>query len=113
MPIPIELPSDGGYFSGTKGGGSKFLGDVLSGATKGRTTKGKSSQYTKSGGYIEAMRDFKSLNPTEIKQSGKTTIGKLEDGRTVNVRPHSSEGSATLDVYNPQNGTHIKIRYKE
>ena len=103
----------GGYFSGTREISSKSLRDVLSGAAKGRATKGKSSQYTKSGVYNEAMEDFKSLNPTDIKQSGKTMIGKLEDGRTVNVRPHSSEGSATLDVYNPKNGTHIKIRYKE
>ena len=103
----------GGHFSGTRGSSTKSLEYVLSGTIKGKTTKGKSSQYIKAGGYNEAMKDFKSLNPTEIKHSGKTTIGKLDDGRTLNVRPHSSEGSATLDVYNPKNGTHIKIRYKE
>lgn len=36
-------------------------------------------------------------------------LGKLPDGRTVNVRTKSSEGRPTLEIYDGKNST--KIRY--
>jgi hypothetical protein len=38
-------------------------------------------------------------------------IGKLPDGRTINVRPDSSSKIPTLEVYDPTTGLKIKFRY--
>ena len=81
-------------------GKAKSVDDLINESQPGRTTKGKSIQYEKSGGFGQAKEDFNSLNPSNVRQSGNTIIGELSDGRTANVRPNSSQGSATLDIYN-------------
>jgi hypothetical protein len=67
--------------------------------------------------YADALRDFESLGLVDVKKvSGKETIiGCTPDGLRVNVRPDSTYGKAgnvpTLEIYNPANKQHIKIRY--
>jgi hypothetical protein len=39
--------------------------------------------------------------------------GDLANGFRVNVRVKSSEGSPTLEIYNPGNEKMIKFRYKK
>ena len=91
---------------------NRRIDDVLSGATKGRETKGKASQYEKRGGYNDAKADFDSLNVQNVRQRGNGTItGTLPDGRNVNVRNHSSGDASTLEIQYGKNHT-IKIRYK-
>lgn len=63
-------------------------------------------------------QDFNSLDLEEgsVKdrtgERGKIKIGKLRDGRDVNVREKSSEGHPTLEIIQPNN-TRIKIRYND
>ncbi|SCJ29222.1 Cell wall-associated polypeptide CWBP200 [uncultured Clostridium sp.] len=109
----------GGAFNGTVDGmistsmrNDATVNDLIKKSTPGRATKGKSTQYNSMGGYNQALSDFYSLNPTNIRKSGNTIIGDLSDGTTVNVRSHSTQGSATVDVFNPVNRTHTKFRYK-
>ncbi|MCM1259107.1 MAG: hypothetical protein NC307_14825 [Roseburia sp.] len=93
---------------------SKTLDDILEDAEQGRTTKGKTTQYVKSGTYEQASEDFDALNPSNVKEidtkfgSGKT--GTLSDGRTITARPGSSEGCPTLEIRS-SNGRGIEIRY--
>lgn len=93
---------------------SKTLDDILNGTESGRITKGKTSQYIKTGSYKQTAADFDALNPTNVKEintkfgSGKTGI--LSDGRTVTARPGSSDGRPTLEIRNA-NGRGIEIRY--
>ena len=91
----------------------KTVDDILKDAKAGRKTKGKTKQYEKDGDYDDARADFDSLglNNVEEKEDG-VLVGTLPDGREVNVRNHSKEGSSTLDIYDPSTGKHIKIRYK-
>jgi len=75
----------------------------------GKKTKGKSTQYNKSGGYNSANKDFDSLGLSNVKKIEGGRVGKLKDGRTVVVRKKSSEGHPTLEI---QDGKRrIKIRY--
>ena len=73
-------------------------------------------QYIKEGGYEEALKDFESLFPKDVKEikTGNTgKVGYLDDGRTVNVRIKSSGNLPTLEIYNPIDETSIKIRYEK
>lgn len=93
---------------------SASIDDILDGAEPGRKTKGKSKQWEKSGGYEKALDDYNHLNPSDSHeidtQYGPGKSGVLSDGSKVNVRPGSSQGSATLEVQK-RNGDRIKIRY--
>lgn len=95
--------------------GSKSVDDLLEDATPGRKTKGKSTQYIKKGGYEKAKEEFDALEKVEgsVKETDKGFTAQLPDGRDVNVRNQSREGSPTLEIYNPINKRHIKIRYEE
>lgn len=121
MPIPQEEKDD--YiipFPGTEerlptivtAETEEAINEVLEGAKPGRTTKGKTTQWVKEGGYDQAVEDFYNLNPSNVRSDGDTIIGELPDGRTINVRSKSTEGSPTLDIYDSQTGKHIKIRYQ-
>jgi len=81
-------------------------------ATRGRETKGRTEQWEKPGGMNEADKDFDSKNPTNARplpNGGR--VGKLPDGRTIVVRPTSTDGRPTLEI---QNGpARIKIRYEQ
>jgi hypothetical protein len=94
----------------------KTVEDILVGTLPGRETAGKAKQYIKTGGYEDAMEDFESLEPKDIKsmvgKEGK--VGILPDGRKVNVRVESHDGRPTLEIQ-PVGGKGkvIKIRYEE
>lgn len=89
----------------------KIIDDLKNSSQIGRRTKGKSKQYEKIGGYSQALKDFESLDLDGVYKSGKTILGRLEDGRIVNVRPNSSFEKPTLEIYNPKNDIRIKFRY--
>ena len=101
---------------GSNSNSSQTLDDILENAKPGKSTKGKTTQYVKSGSYEQTSNDFDALNPTNIKEintkfgPGKT--GTLSDGRTITARPGSSEGRPTLEIRN-LNGRGIEIRYGE
>lgn len=99
-----------GRFKGSKGKG-KTVDDILHGATPGRATKGKATQYQKSGGYNQSMDDFNSMGVTNVRDIPNGKVGTLPDGRTVNVRNKSSDGRPTLEILDGKNS--IKIRYGE
>jgi len=89
------------------------LQDILEGASKGQRTKGRSLQFEKSGGIDQAYKDFQKLGVSEIRDISTGKIGKLPDGRIVNVRAKSSAKVPTLEIYTPQNKSSVKFRYKE
>jgi hypothetical protein len=80
------------------------------GATPGRETKGRSTLWESSGGSAAADKDFDSMNPHGVRElEDGTRIGSLDDGRTIVVRPDSSDGRPTLEIQDGKNKT--KIRY--
>lgn len=65
----------------------------------------------KTGGYDAAVKDFYSLPVSNVKTAPNgTIIGTLPDGKIVNVRPNSSQGSPTLEIRTSNNKA-VKIRY--
>ena len=94
----------------------KTIDDILREAKPGRKTKGKTSQYIKSGSFKQTNEDFELLNPVDIKEIntnyglGKT--GRLSDGRFITARPGSSDGRPTLEI-RAANGRGIELRYGE
>jgi len=79
-------------------------------STKQSTKSDDVIQYEKPDDYDKAKEDFAALNPSEVKEyPNGTIVGKLPDGRTVNVRPQSDEGRPTLEIQNGKK--RIKIRY--
>ncbi|WP_078552216.1 hypothetical protein [Bacillus alkalicellulosilyticus] len=89
----------------------KNVDDILKDATTGRATKGRATQYDKSGGYNQAMDDFNNMGVTNIREIPNGRVGTLPDGRTVSVRNKSSDGRPTLEIFDGKNS--IKIRYGE
>ncbi|PJO76997.1 septum formation inhibitor Maf [Neisseria sp. N177_16] len=65
--------------------------------------------------WKQAQNDFDSLRLQNIRQIntqyGQGRIGTLPDGRTVTVRPGSSNGSPTLQINSKTSNKVIKIRY--
>ena len=92
------------------------LGQILEGAEPGRTTKGRTKQWEKSGGFEQAEEDYRNMNPQDSREIetryGTGYTGVLEDGSKINVRPGSSYGEPTLEIQRP-NGSRTKIRYGE
>ena len=92
----------------------KNVADILEEATLGRPTKGKTTQYQKPGGFEQASKEFDALNPSNVKNIntvyGQGKTGILSDGRTIILRPGSTDGRPTLEIRNP-NGRGIEIRY--
>ncbi|RDY26404.1 hypothetical protein CG710_021775 [Lachnotalea glycerini] len=95
-------------------GGSKTVNDILKGAEETTRKVGKASNYEKSGGYKQALKDFEDLGPISKKkietQYGDGMYGKLSDGTTISVRPGSKTGGSTLEIKIPGKKL-IKIRY--
>ncbi len=87
----------------------KSVDDILENANPGRVTKGKATQWNKTGGLDQALDDFNDLGVTDIKDIPGGKIGKLSDGRTVNVRTKSSDRRPTLEIFDGKKST--KIRY--
>jgi hypothetical protein len=80
------------------------------GATPGRETSGRSQLWEANGGMSAVDGDFDSLNPENIRTyPNGMRIGTMPDGRTVIVRPNSSDGRPTLEIQNDRG--QIKIRY--
>ena len=80
------------------------------GATPGRETKGRTTQWEKGGGMDQANEDFDAQNPTDVRalpDGGRR--GTLPDGRQINVRPDSTDGRPTLEIQNGKNRD--KVRY--
>lgn len=78
-------------------------------ATPGDDTKGRTSQWEKSGGQAQADKDFDNLHPTNVRPIPGGRTGTLPDGRSVNVRGSSSDGRPTLEIQDGSN--RIKVRY--
>ena len=90
------------------------IDDLVGNSSPGRATKGPTDQYDRPGGFDDAQGDFNSLNPSNVRPAANNPdvqIGTLADGRTVTVRPTSSDGRPTSELYNPTTGRSIKIRY--
>jgi RHS repeat-associated protein len=86
--------------------------EVLANSRPGRATKGRTSQFERSGGFDQANADFDALSPTGVREiGGGGRLGTLPDGRTVIVRQNSSQGSPTLEVQAGKNK--IKVRYDD
>jgi hypothetical protein len=71
----------------------------IPGTTPGNETNGRSRIFVKPGGYDDAIKDFNGLNPTNVRPIPKGGLtGTLPDGRSVNVRPGSSDGRPTIEI---------------
>ncbi|MEB3104081.1 RHS repeat-associated core domain-containing protein, partial [Ferviditalea candida] len=115
LKVGTKLKRISKFFKSSNKGKGNTVDDILSDATLGRATKGKTTQYEKIGGNFEqANKEFDSLNPSNVKdietKYGPGKTGTLPDGRTITVRPGSSDGRPTLEIRNT-NGRGIEIRY--
>ncbi|WP_252360331.1 two-partner secretion domain-containing protein [Acinetobacter baumannii] len=112
---PISVSSGGGTATPPPEDEDKIK-EILEKTSPGRATKGRTTQYEKQGDYSTAQKDFNSLQPKDIRTiSGPNNqtgwVGKLNDGRIVNVRNWSSNNEITLEI---QSGSKvIKIRYSK
>jgi hypothetical protein len=109
---------DEGYerIFGKKASPTQSVDDILAGKTPGRVTKGKTTQHIGKGGLSQANADFDALGPIDVKPIntvyGPGRTGTLPDGRTVTVRPGSTDGRPTLEIRKP-NGRGDEIRYDD
>jgi len=79
-------------------------------ATPGRETKGRTKQWDAPGGINEAEKDFSDKNPSDVREiPGGGKVGTLPDGRTIIVRPTSTDGRPTLEIQDGKN--RVKVRY--
>ncbi|WP_217484525.1 DUF637 domain-containing protein, partial [Acinetobacter lactucae] len=112
---PVSVSSGGGTATPPPDDEDKIK-EILERTSPGRVTKGRTTQYEKKGDYSAAQKDFNALQPRDIRTiSGPNNqtgwVGKLSDGRIVNVRNWSSNNEITLEI---QNGSRvIKIRYSK
>lgn len=68
------------------------------------------TQWEKAGGMPEADADFDNLQPTDVRdRPGGGRIGQLPEGKTVIVRPDSSDGRPTLEIQSGKK--YDKVRY--
>jgi RHS repeat-associated protein len=101
--------------SESKDGGKADAGQQdgpVPGATPGRETKGRTTQWEKPGDMSTADKDFDDKGPTDVRElpnGGRT--GTLSDGRTITVRPTSTDGRPTLEIQDGKN--RHKVRYGE
>lgn len=92
---------------------TKTIEEILKDCSPGRVTKGPAKQFEKGGGFEQAEKDFESLGVNNITPIAKGKRGTLPDGRTINVRTDSTFELPTLEIYNPNTGRSIKIRYNQ
>jgi len=119
----VSLPGGLGYVSGKTVGnkfavtkGARSVDDLIKGSKLGGKTKGRTRQFDRSGGFGQANKDFDALGPINVKDIdtpfGSGRRGTLPDGRSVNVRPGSSNGGpSTLEIQQGKN--RIKFRFDE
>jgi RHS repeat-associated protein len=101
--------SQGGTGKGAQTG-EEATGIATEGATPGKI--GKSKQFDKDGGVDQAQKDFDRIaGSNAVKDQGNGVRStELPDGTTVSVRPHSTEGSPTIQI-TPTIGRDVKVRY--
>lgn len=92
------------------------INSALKGSKKGKATSGRTEQRDKKGSYSDALKDFEKIPLSEKKDIttkwGKGKTGKLSNGKSVTVRPGSSEGAPTLQI--PEGSSRqIEIRYRK
>ena len=118
--LHLEMSAGGGSGGGDpndpkdkKQESDEAIDKVLQGSKPGRETKGSTRQFEKPGGFEKAIEDFNKMGIKEIKKlpnnNNEGSIGKLPDGRVVNVRMGSKDGRPSLEIYNGKSS--IKIRY--
>ncbi len=114
--IPPFLESDQSSGSGgdPESGGDLTVDDLIGRSKPGRKTKGRSRQFETPGGLQEANDAFDDLNPSNVQEIdtgfGRGRRGTLPDGRTIIVRPGSSNsGPPTLEIQRGRNK--IKFRF--
>ncbi|OGI12003.1 MAG: hypothetical protein A2Y40_10980 [Candidatus Margulisbacteria bacterium GWF2_35_9] len=75
---------------------------------------GSTKQFEKPGVFEDALKNFDKIGVKDTKDivNGEkiVKIGKLPDGRTVNVRNKSQDSRPTLEIYDGKKS--IKIRYE-
>jgi hypothetical protein len=119
--LNVDVSSNVGSPNGDSGGDdddeqSKVLDGIVNDSTPGRATKGPTVQRVRNGGggFNRANQDFNALRPSNVRdiqtRYGAGRTGTLRDGRTVTVRPGSTDGRATLEVRKPS-GRGIEIRF--
>jgi hypothetical protein len=88
---------------------------IINGATETTNKIGIARNFEKSGGFNQTLKDFKSLNPTIVKdiqtKFGSGKVGTLSDGSTVIARPGSSSGGGSTLEIQISNSKLCKIRY--
>jgi hypothetical protein len=94
----------------------RAIDDILKDAEDTTRKKGNAKNYEKNGDMADAVDDFHSLNPKDVKtidtKYGEGLQGVLDDGTKISVRPGSETGGSTLEIKVP--GTKIKkIRYNK
>ena len=82
---------------------NEILQDVLDNSTLEGKGKSARYRYNSGGGFTKANEIFNSLNPSNVRtvpdgKGGTLRVGTLDDGRNINVREASSEGSPTLEI---------------
>jgi hypothetical protein len=109
---PWEGRLDGGpiFNESSESVGKDSSKSPVPGATPGRETKGRTTQWEKPGGMPEADKDFDDKGPKDVVDlPGGGRRGTLDDGRSINVRPGSKDGRPTLEIQNGKNRD--KVRY--
>ncbi|MBS1986789.1 hypothetical protein JST99_02565 [Candidatus Dependentiae bacterium] len=80
--------------------------------TSGRAIQYDTSMYDTLQEAIDAAKEkFKLAQPIDVVPIDKGERGCLPDGRRINWRWGSTEGSPTVEIYNPRNDKKIKIRF--
>jgi hypothetical protein len=80
--------------------------------TSGRTIQYDTSMYDTLQEAIDAAKEkFKLAQPIDVVPIDKGERGCLPDGRRINWRWGSTEGSPTVEIHNPRNDKKIKIRF--
>ncbi|MBS1987300.1 hypothetical protein JST99_05205 [Candidatus Dependentiae bacterium] len=113
--VPEKFEIDTVIESATSNTQTKTVEELINESEKVEPRKGPAIQYKRRGGYMEAVKDFYSLNPQNVRDIPKGNTGKLgqlPDGREINVRINSSgDGYPTLEIQNKHNKDKIKFRY--
>ena len=95
-------------------GDRRSVDDLISDLHETTSGKGVAKNFQSSGGFDQTLKDFDSLNLTNIKdiqtQYGPGKVGKLDNGAAVVARPGSKTGGATLEIRISNNKVY-KIRY--
>lgn len=87
---------------------------MINGLDETTNGKGVARNFETSGGYEQTLKDFESLNPSDVKdiqtKYGAGKVGILSDGTKVVARQGSTTGGATLEI-KISNSKIYKIRY--